>query len=133
VSDPAVEITLPDIRRGDKWGGIQAIGPVTVAIGDGPALTPDIPLRRIRMQFRMDGHLLRTGDSDVTEDRDFPIVIDDDDNWEAHIPGVDFPFIKKAGTVDWDMEFYQGTEQAPLTFYYGSFSVTQDHTRPVPP
>jgi hypothetical protein len=118
-----VEISLDPHTEGDKWPGILKIGPVLVN-GEAPAEK----LARVRMHFRdADGNLAYRLDSEE-EQGDGPILIEDEDTWEAAIPEVAvFPL--KAGDHSWDMEFYEGEDETPLTFYNGTLTVLPDVTK----
>lgn len=124
MADYTVNIDLPDHKRGDRWIGIAAIGPVLI---DG--LPPVNALIRLRMQFRRRrGSEVFSIDSDSEAERDAPAVIDDGATWAAHIPEIQ-SFLSAAGSWDWDMEFYEATKLNPLTLYKGVVTVHADTTR----
>ena len=118
----SITIQLEPAVRGDKWQGIPAIGPVLIN-----GVAPTFPLSRLRMQFRKAGKLGMTLDS-VPGEGIYPIQISNAATWLAHIPVVQ-PLPLDAGDWEWDLEFYAGTDTAPLTLYKGVLSVTQDQTR----
>jgi hypothetical protein len=117
-----VNAPLQPTVRGDKWQGIAAIGPVLIN-----GLQPTFPLARIRAQFRRNGQLGMTLDSNGSGD--YPIVISNADTWFAHVPEIQ-PLPLDAGTWQWDMEFWAVGDAAPVTYYAGTLSVTNDITRP---
>ena len=117
-----ITINLEPAVRGDKWQGIPTIGPVLVN-----GVAPTLPLARIRMQFRKAGKLGMTLDTQPGEGI-YPIQISNAATWFAHIPKVQ-PLPLESGDWEWDMEFYEGTDTAPLTFYEGVLVVKPDKTR----
>lgn len=123
MPDYTVKIDLPDHKRGDKWPGIPAIGPVIIN-GSQPAQQ----LVRVRMQFRK-GSAVYTLDSDHSTTPDAPVTITNATTWAASIPAVQ-AFLPTAGLWTWDMEFYQAGDTAPLTLYRGTITVHNDTTRP---
>lgn len=126
MSDYTEEIPIPDTKLGDRWIGVASIGPVTFIIP--PATDPlphSEPLDRIRMTFKHPKGLLYVLDSDTTDERSGPIVIDNAVTWLGHIDPVD-DFLPHDGEWSWDMEFYYGGHASPLTLYKGTLSVTND-------
>jgi len=123
MADYTVNIDLPDHKRGDRWIGIPAIGPVIINTAQ-----PTNALTRVRMQFRDSKGRVYKLDSDATKNPDAPIVIDDEDTWEVSIPEVQ-DFISVAGEWDWDMEFYEAGKTKPLTLYKGVLTVYNDITK----
>lgn len=121
MSDYTIRINLSDHKRGDKWVGIQSIGPVTINDQQ-----PELELARIRMQFKK-GTTVYKLDTDVV-DRDAPIIITDPVTWAATIPEVDSGFLSIAGCWDWDMEFWETGKNAPITLYRGDIEVHCDVT-----
>lgn len=119
-----VTINLSSVVRGDKWQGIPSIGPILVN-----GLQPSDILSRIRIQFRKNGVLGMTLDSESSVDRTGLIVISNATTWLAHIPALQ-PLPLEAGDWKWDAEFYAGTDTAPLTYYKGVLTVTGDETLP---
>lgn len=124
MADYTVSIQLPDHKRGDRWPGIESIGPVLIN-GVQPAAT----LARVRMHFvrREDGLRYRL-DSAAGEVPNAPIVISNATTWAVNIPEVQ-SFLAKNGEWDWDMEFYQAGKTAPLTLYKGKLTVGDDVTK----
>ena len=116
-----VTIALNSHTRGDKWREIVSIGPILID-GSQPAQT----LSRVRMQFvnREDG-LRYTIDSNVTNSRDASITITNPATWVADIPEIQ-KFLPTAGIWDWDMEFYSGTDESPITLYEGEIEALND-------
>lgn len=123
MSDYTVEIALLDHKRGDKWPGIAAIGPVLIN-GSQPAAT----LARVRMHLQHSGGTKYKLDSDAGQSPDAPIVIDNAITWAASIPEV-ASFVPISGRWTWDMEFYATGDTAPLTLYNGVLAVTNDTTK----
>jgi len=122
MADYTVNIDLPDHKRGDRWIGIAAIGPVLI-----DEETPENELVRLRMQFRrVRGSEVFTIDTQGSPDA--PAVIDDAETWEAHIPEIQ-SFLSLAGKWEWDMEFYEHGKANPLTLYKGVVTVHADTTR----
>jgi hypothetical protein len=120
-ADYAVLINLPNHKRGDRWPGIGAIGPVVIN-----GNTPPHALTRIRMHFVQKNQVYRL-DSDPSTSPDAPIVIDDADTWSAHIYAVQ-SFLPSSGKWEWDMEFYNQGDASPLTLYKGVITVDPDVT-----
>ena len=123
MADYTVNIDLADHKRGDKWPGIPVIGPVIINEAQ-PADT----LARIRAQFVHSSGLVYTMDSDEAENPDHAITIDDAVTWEAHV-AESMDFLPLAGDWSWDMEFYAGTDTAPITLYSGIITVCDDVTK----
>lgn len=122
-----ITIQLPPAVRGDKWHGIPTIGPVLVRENaEDPGTAPSFPLSRVRMQFRRNGVLGMTLDSDGSGD--YPIQISNAATWLVHFPEIQ-PLPLDAGIWQTDVEFWEGTDTAPQTFYKASLTVTQDITR----
>lgn len=121
MADYTVQVDLQPHKLGDRWIGIGSIGPVLI---DG--LQPTNALTRIRASFRMAGRESFTLDSNPGGDA--PIVIDDEDTWEATVPEIE-EFLPSAGNWDWDMEFYEAGKTRPLTFYKGVLEVIDDVTK----
>ncbi len=117
-----VNIDLNDHKRGDRWPGISAIGPVLIN-GVQPAET----LTRVRMHFVKRTKTFKL-DSDATKEPDAPITISDAATWAVVIPEVQ-DFIPCSGDWSWDMEFYSGSNTSPLTFYSGVLTVVDDITK----
>ena len=111
---------LPSVPRGDRWQGVAQIGPVEIN-GD----TPSNALTRIRMHFSLPGRVYRI---DSVPGADALVVIDDAANWEAHIPPID-RFLPAPGVWEWDMEFWETGNAAPLTLYKGTIEVQPDVTK----
>ena len=109
MADYAEQITLSDVKLGDRWIGISEILPT---IND---LTPDDDLTRVVMNFRL-GNLSYTLDSDDDE-----ITIDNTSTWQASIPARD-DFLPRDGKWTWDMKFYFGTDSV-WTLYRGTLVV----------
>lgn len=126
MADYTISITLPDHKRGDRWIGILQIGPILI---DGA--TPAAPLTRVRMMFRRRrGTQVYVIDSDPegTPEPNAPAVIDDAEDWIAHIPPIQ-DFLAESGNWDWDMEFYDDDNEAPLTIYKGLLVCHNDVSR----
>jgi hypothetical protein len=123
MSDYTVQIDLPDHKRGDRWPGINAIGPVIIN-GAQPAAT----LTRIRMWFKSAAGAKFKLDSDPAQDRNAPITISNPTTWYGLIPGIE-DFLPTAGDWSWDMEFYQTGNTSPLTLYKGVITVVDDVTK----
>jgi hypothetical protein len=122
MADYTVNIDLPDHKRGDRWPGVAQIGPILI-----DEATPANNLTRIRMQFRrVRGSGVFTIDTQGTPDA--PAIIDDPEEWTAHIPEIQ-SFLPEAGAWQWDMEFYEQGKAAPLTLYKGVITVHADTTR----
>jgi hypothetical protein len=117
-----VEIPIPNHKRGDRWPGIAAIGPVIINGGQ-PAAT----LARVRMHLKNAGNTFRI-DSDSSTSPDAAVVIDNATTWAAHIPEV-ANFLPVNGKWEWDMEFYETGKSTPLTLYKGTLTVANDITR----
>ena len=123
TSEYTALVDLPPHKRGDRWGIIGAIGPVTIN-----GATPTGALSRVRMQFRK-GSLVFTLDSTAEgSGRDAPITITDAADWEAAIPEVQ-DFLPEAGRWSWDMEFYETGKSGPQTLYRGVLTVGDDVTK----
>lgn len=122
MSEYAVEITIPDHKRGDRWPGIAAIGPVIIN-GSQPANA----LTRVRMHLK-NGAVTYKLDSDAGQAPDAPIVISNAATWAANIPEVE-TFLATSGRWTWDMEFYEAGKTSPLTLYKGTLTVANDITR----
>lgn len=118
----AQKVTLTAYTRGDRWIGIQSIGPVT--INDA---TPSNSLTRVRMQFRQDA-LVFSLDSDAGQSPDAPIVIDNATTWIASVPEVE-SFLTSTGTWNFDIEFYETGKTSPLTLVSGTIQVCEDVTQ----
>jgi hypothetical protein len=118
-----VEIQLPAHKRGDRWPGIAAIGPVLIN-----GVQPTNGLTRVRMHFKNAAGTIYRLDTDSTTTPDAPIIIDNATTWAASIPEVE-DFISANGKWQWDMEFYEAGKTAPLTLYKGSLTVGNDITR----
>jgi hypothetical protein len=116
-----IQIDLAATTAGDKWQGIAAIGPVLINDAQ-----PEFPLSRVKMQFRRGGKLGVTFDSESGDS--LPIVISNATTWLAHVPEVQ-PLPLETGTWQWDMEFWQGDDAAPLTFYRGVLTVLPQITK----
>jgi hypothetical protein len=119
MPDYAAAVTLPDTIRGDRWLGIPAIGPVLIG-----GVQPTNALTRMRFQFERLGESYVI-DSDESTNPDAPVVIDDDETWEAHIPEVD-DFLPSSGKWSWDAEFYEVGSTSPLTLLRGTIVVNDD-------
>lgn len=119
------KVTLAEHTLGDRWIGIQSIGPVT--INDA---TPSNALTRVRMQFRkqLSGGTVFSLDSDAGESPDAPIVIDNATTWIASVPEVE-SFLTSTGTWDFDIEFYETGKTSPLTLVVGTIDVRKDVTK----
>lgn len=126
MSDYAVTVSLPDHKRGDRWPA--AVGATEGRLTIGPVLidgvTPDASLDRVRFQFVHTSGARYIIDSEEPG-RSAPLVIDDEDTWEAHIPET-ATFLNLVGQWSWDAEFYDGGREAPLTLYKGQITVTSD-------
>jgi hypothetical protein len=120
MSTLPIQIDLSPTTAGDKWQGIAAIGPVLIN-----GAQPAFPLSRVKMQFRRGGRLGATFDS---EPGGLPIAISNATTWLAHIPESQ-PLPLEAGVWQWDLEFWQGTDAAPLTFYRGTLTVMPETTK----
>lgn len=118
MPDYTVQINLPDHKLGDQWIGIAAIGPMTITGFTKGTLT------RIKMTFANSG-LLYTCDSNSGGDA--LIVITNTTTWIAHIDPV-LPFLPKAGSWNWDMQFTHTNAVSPVTLYKGVLNVLQDVT-----
>jgi hypothetical protein len=116
-----IQIDLSPTTAGDKWHGIASIGPVIIDDAQ-----PALPLTRVKMQFRRNGRLGATFDSKLGNS--FSIVISNATTWLAHIPESQ-PLPLEAGVWQWDMEFWAGTDAAPLTFYRGPLTVMPETTK----
>ena len=123
MPDYTETINLFDHKRGDKWVGIASIGPVTINDAQ-----PAVPLSRIRAEFVHPSGLVFTLDSESDPAPDAPVTIDNAVTWEAHVDEV-MDFLPLAGDWSWDMEFWAGTEDAPLTLYAGTITVHDDTTK----
>jgi hypothetical protein len=117
-----VEAELAHLTAGDRWQGIAAIGPVLIDGG-----TPASPLARVRMQFRRGGRLGAALDSEPGGD--FPIVISNAATWSAHVPPSGGTLPLETGSWQWDAEFWQGDDLAPLTLYRGIMVIGPKITR----
>jgi hypothetical protein len=122
MSDYTVEISLPNHKRGDRWPGIAAIGPVLIN-----GSQPSNALTRVRMHFKSNSGTFRL-DSDASTTPGAPIVIDDATTWAVHIPEV-ADFLTVSGNWAWDMEFYESGKTTPLTLYKGTLNVATDTTK----
>jgi hypothetical protein len=123
MSEYTINIDLPAHKRGDKWPGITAIGPVLIN-----GVQPAVALDRVRMHLvHADGTRYKL-DSLETQDRSAPIVISNAATWAANIPAIP-NFLSKAGEWSWDMEFYSTGDSAPLTLYKGKLTVLNDVTK----
>ena len=100
------EISLADVKVGDRWVGVT-IGPVTVN-GDTPSQT----LSRVVMTFRL-GATTFTLDSD-----DGDITISDSATWEVEIPAQD-SFLPRSGKWQWELVFWRTGVTSPWTLYRG--------------
>lgn len=128
MADYTVTISLPDHKRGDRWIGISQIGPILI-----DEATPTSALTRVRMMFRRRrGTQVYTIDSQVDPvpdpAPDAIAEIDDAEEWIAHIPPIQ-DFLSVSGNWDWDMEFYDEDNDAPLTIYKGLLVVHNDVAR----
>ena len=122
MADYTVLITdIPDHKRGDRWVGIHAIGPVLINDAQ-----PANELTRVRMFFRK-GQSVYKLDSDETTNPNAPIVISAPVTWEVTIPEID-DFLPSAGVWEWDMEFFEEGKESPLTLYKGTITVVTDTT-----
>lgn len=118
-----VTINLEPAVRGDKWQGIHTIGPILVNDAQ-----PTFPLSRVQMQFRKGGALGMTLDSQPGAGI-HPIIIANAATWFVQIPAVQ-PLPLSPGDWQWDIQFWEGADTAPQTFYRGRLSVEPDVTRP---
>jgi hypothetical protein len=118
MSDYAQTITLKDVKVGDRWIGVNTIGPVTIN-----GATPGNALTRVVMNFRL-GAATYTLDSSGTSPG---ITISNSATWTATIPARD-SFLTRAGKWEWDMEFYQSGYTNPWTLYKGTITVHDDVT-----
>ena len=116
-----VEAVIAGITQGDRWQGIAAIGPVLIDGG-----TPASPLARVRMQFRRGGKLGVTLDS---QSGDFQIIISNPETWLASIPPNGRSLPLETGSWQWDAEFWQGDDLAPVTLYKGTMVIGPKVTR----
>jgi hypothetical protein len=121
MSTLPIQIDLAATTAGDKWQGIAAIGPVLIN-----GLQPAFPLSRVKMQFRRGGRLGATFDSEPGDS--YPITISNAETWLAHVPEVQ-PLPLEAGSWQWDMEFFTGSDTAPLTYYRGILTVLPEITK----
>lgn len=122
-----VQINMLATTAGDKWHGIPTIGPVLIRENqDDPGTAPSFPLSRVRMQFRRNGQLGMTLDSNGSGD--YPIQISNAATWLVHFPEIQ-PLPLGAGIWQTDVEFWEGTDTAPQTFYKATLIVAQDITR----
>lgn len=118
----SIRVKLEPAKRGDKWQGIPTIGPVTVN-----GSPPTFPLSRIRAHFRKSGVVGMMLDSHG-EAGSHSIIITNADTWLAHVPEIQ-PLPLDSGDWEWDMEFWEGNDTAPQTFYSGTLRVTNDVTK----
>jgi hypothetical protein len=121
MSDYSKSISLPSIKKGDRWFGINNIGPVT--INGNP---PSNDLVRVRANFVKSMKTYKL-DSDLTTNPDAPIIIDDAALWSISIPPVEYGFCPCAGKWTFDMEFI-GEGQGALTLLKGDIMVYSDIT-----
>jgi len=122
MSQDVVNFTLPSITQGDRWIGINSIGPVTF-----DNLQPSVQLERIRIQFRY-AQFVFTLDSSASADRDGPITISNATTWLATVPPVESGFCSQAsGQWFFDIEFY-GVGQGAQTLVKGSICVNPQVT-----
>ena len=121
MADYTEDIPIPDHKRGDKWPGMT-IGPITINDGAPPAT-----LARFRMHFRKGSSVYRI-DTDATL-RNAPATISNAANWSVSVPEIKTGFLPSAGTWEWDAEFFQTGDDAPLTLYKGTLTVHPDVTR----
>lgn len=123
MPDYTVNIDIPDHKRGDRWEGIGAIGPILIN-----GVTPPNLLTRIRSHFvHTDGTTFRL-DSGNAAGRNAVIVLDNTTTWLAHVDPIQ-NFLPKAGSWSWDMEFYEVGNDKPLTLYKGVLTVNGDTSR----
>lgn len=122
MSDYTVEINLPDHKRGDRWPGIAAIGPVIIN-----GSQPENSLLRVRMHLKL-GSVTYRLDSDAGQSPDAPIIISNATTWAVNIPEIE-TFLPSNGRWGWDMEFYETGKTSPLTLYKGVLLVATDITR----
>lgn len=120
MSDYSAPVNLPDHKRGDRWPGLT-IGPILIN-GEAPTVT----LARVRMHFVQGGQRYRLDSFDAG--RDAPVTITDASTWIATIPAIESGFLTRAGTWEFDVEFW-GTGQGPVTMLKGSIRVIEDVTR----
>ena len=118
-----VEINIPPHKRGDRWPGIAAIGPILIN-----GVQPTNALTRVRMHFKNAAGTTYRLDTDSNTTPDAPINIDNATTWTASIPEVE-DFISANGKWSWDMEFYEAGKTKPLTLYKGTLTVANDTTR----
>lgn len=128
MADYTVSIALPDHKRGDRWVGVSAIGPILIN-----GATPADALTRVRMMFRRRrGTEVYTIDSQVapvpTPAPDAEVTISNATTWAASIAPIQ-SFLPVEGQWDWDMEFYSGGDDSPLTLYKGVITVHNDVAR----
>jgi hypothetical protein len=128
------KVDLPSYRLGDTYMALGGFGPVLVTpAGEEVAVTPDDPLLRVRMQFKLrhrGRNLVYTLDSDPSTNPDKLITISGPNLWIVEI-GVIKDFLPQAGNWRWDAEFYSnyfGAVGGSLTFYHGTLTVKNDIT-----
>jgi hypothetical protein len=114
--DYAQYVALPGIVSGDRWQGINSIGPVTI-----DSAQPAVALARVRMQFRLGAEVFKL-DSDAAQNPDAPITITNAATWTATIPGIETGFLNTAGKWVFDIEFY-GTGQGAETYIKGDIEI----------
>lgn len=115
-------VTLPSHKRGDRWPGLT-LGPV---LFDGVA--PTDTLARVRMHFTNGATRYRLdSDSTSTPTRAAAITITNATTWEATTGVIENGFLPKAGSWDFDIEFWVAG-QGPRTLVSGSIFVSQDVT-----
>jgi hypothetical protein len=78
------------------------------------------------MQFRRGGKLGVTLDS---QSGDFQIIISNPETWLASIPPNGRSLPLETGSWQWDAEFWQGDDLAPVTLYKGTMVIGPKVTR----
>jgi hypothetical protein len=116
MADYTETIVLSDTKVGDRWGGVTAIGPVTIN-----GATPGVALTRVLMTFRI-GASTFTLDSSGTSPG---ITISNAATWLATIPARD-SFLSRAGKWSWNLEFWGTGYTSPYTLYSGVITVHDD-------
>ena len=124
MGDYTVNIDLPCHKRGDRWCGVESIGPILI---NGAAPVGD--LVRVRMHFRSNiGTLVRLDSDSTAPYISGGIDILDAESWTVRVPGGGGLF-DEAGSWEWDLETYEEGEVYPVTVYKGVLEVSPDVTR----
>lgn len=126
MSDYAVTVEFPAHKCGDHWPVVVGAAPGRVyfgpiKFGEEEAVTPDVPLERMRFKFRHPSGMVYRIDSDAAS-RDAPLVIEDPANWLVYIDEI-ANFLPAPGTWSWDAKVYDNGRTSPVTIYKGELVV----------